>query len=69
MHARQCFPVVAAIMRAIHIAGLLILNAPGGNIDVFGILRINGDVVENIVIATQVGQPRPVMPAIVGQEK
>ena len=69
MHARQGFPVVAAIMRAIHVAGLLILDAPGGNINVFGILRIDDDVIENIVIAAQMGQPRPIVSAIIGEEK
>ena len=69
VHARKRFPVVAAIVRAIHIAGLLVLDAPGGHIDVFGILRIDGDVIEHIVIAAQMRQARPVMPAIVRQEQ
>ncbi len=69
MHAGKRFPVVAAIMRAIHVARLLVLDAPGGNINVFRILRIDGDVIENIVIAAQVGQARPIVSAIVRQEK
>ena len=35
----------------------------------FGILRIDDDVIQNIVIAAQVGEPRPIVSAIVGQEK
>ena len=43
--------------------------APGRNVNVFGILRIDGDVIENIVVAAQVGQARPVVSPVRGQEK
>src|SRR4029077_13070876 len=56
-------------MRAIHIAGLLVLHAPGGNVNVFGILRINDDLIEKVVITAQVSQPAPIVSTIVGQEK
>ena len=69
MHAGKRFPVVAAIVGAIHVTRLLVLDAPGGNINVFRILRIDGDVIENVVIATQVRQASPIVSAIVRQEQ
>jgi hypothetical protein len=56
-------------MRTIHIAGLLILHAPGRNKNVFGVLGIDGDVIEHIVIATEVRQPRPAVSAVGGYEE
>ena len=51
MHAGQYFPVLAAVVRTEQIARLLILDAPGRNENVLGILWIDCDVVENIIVA------------------
>ena len=56
-------------MRTEHVAGLLVHYAPRRNVNVFGILGINGDVIENIVVAAQMGQARPVVSPVRGQEK
>ena len=69
MHARKRFSVVAAVVRTKHVAGLLVHYAPRRNVNVFGILRINDDVIENIVIAAQVGQARPIVSSVRGQEE
>src|SRR5260221_2325121 len=56
-------------MRAVHISRLLIDYAPGGNVNVFRILWVDGDVIENIVVVPQMGQTRPVVSAVSRQEK
>ncbi len=56
-------------MRAVHISRLLIDYAPRGNVNVFRILRINGDVIKNVVVVPQMGQTRPVVSAVRRQEK
>src|SRR6202035_5767618 len=69
VHAGHRFPVVAAIMRAVHISRLLIDYAPRGNVNVFRVLRINSDVIKNVVVVTQMGQTRPVVSPVGRQEK
>src|SRR5439155_9799763 len=66
---RKRFPVIAAIVRAIHVAGLLVLKAPSGNINVFGVLRIDGDVIQNVVIATQVSQAGPIVSGVIRKKE
>ena len=52
-------------MGAEQVACLLILYTPGRNEDVLGILRIDCDVIENIIVtAAQVSKPAPVAAAI-----
>src|ERR1700716_3214095 len=56
-------------MRAVDIACLLVLNAPGRNVDVVGILGVNGNVIKNVVIAAEMRQPRPTMSPVGREEK
>src|SRR5436853_7690196 len=69
MHSSEGLPFFAAITCAENIADLLARYAPCGNVDVFGILRIDGDVVEHVIIATQTGKPRPIVSRIVRDKK
>src|SRR5579862_2780484 len=56
-------------MRTVDISRLLIDYAPCGYVNVFRILRVNRDVIENVVVITQVSQARPVVSAVRRQEK
>ena len=48
---------------------MLVLYAPGRNEDVLGILRIDCDMIENIIVAAaQVSKPAPVAAAIGGRK-
>src|SRR3954466_11682867 len=69
MHSSERLPFFAAITCAENVADLLARYAPCGNVDVFGILRVDGDVIENVIIATQTGKPRPLVSRIVGGKK
>src|SRR5208282_2947009 len=69
MHCRQSFPVLAAVVSAENVAGTLILNAPGGNENGLGVVGIDRDVIEHVIVATsQFGKPRPAMPTVLGDE-
>src|SRR5277367_1821615 len=65
MHRRKRFPLLAAVISTENIAGILILHAPGGDKHCLGILRINRDVIEHIIVASaELGKASPVMAAI-----
>src|SRR5579863_5368896 len=69
MHTWQRFPLFAAVVGTENVAGALILHAPGGNKHGLGVVRIDGDVIEHIIIAaSQFGKSRPVMASIFGDE-
>ena len=56
-------------MRAENVAGTLILNAPGGDENGLGVVRVDRNMIEHVVVATsQFGKSRPVMASIFGDE-
>ncbi len=70
MQVGSGLPVFSAILGAEQVARLLIFHAPGCGIHVLRILWIDGDVVNYVVIAAaQMGKPRPIVSAIIRDEK
>src|SRR4029077_12506549 len=70
VHVGKNLPGLAAIMAAEYITSLLVLNAPCGNVNSLGVLRIESNVVENIIIATsQVRKARPALAVIIRDEE
>jgi len=43
---------------------LLVFYAPGRNVNRFNVLRVDGDVVEDKIVGTQMGKSRPTVTAI-----
>src|SRR5581483_3248720 len=65
MHSRQSFPSFAAIVRTVDFTSLLVFYTPYRHEHRVGILRIENDVVNYVVIAlTEMSETRPAMAAV-----
>jgi hypothetical protein len=67
MHGGKCFPGFSAVAGAKHVAGLLIFYAPSGDEHDVGILRVDNNVIQYIVVAS--AEMRKSRPTVSGIER
>src|SRR5579871_1639612 len=69
MHRGNRFPGSAGVVRAEDVAGLLVLYTPRRDVHLVGILGVDREVVDDVIVtAAQMGKPGPAMAGIAGNE-
>jgi hypothetical protein len=70
VHGGKSFPIFAAILGAENVASLLALKAPRRNIDSLAVLRIEANVVQDVIVASaQMGKAIPTVAAVLRNEE